>query len=373
MDEEQYDMLLELANAFLQSSRNVSTAELSEGLVVAFGDQYWDEPLAKPFSNYFNERDPKAVKPTPPQFPGGVRSESPMEIDGPTSQPLPQLSNSALQAATDLARDFPTELSEVRTALEGKATVNILANNGQGAPRVRSPQARNATHPYSNRVPVAGISLTPSSSSTPTPSFSAPAPSSPPDTIATPNIALLPGQSTLQNNWGMGKITATRQATIDYFLLRMVICCALAFSLLDNGFFTDFCIAMCPNYAVPDRPSFFVKHIASETAYVMKQLKQGGGDEIYTVHVTTPNRMSFLVEGLVLTGFSTSGESIFNRLLAVIALYLAVNFSLVVSDTTKNVKKCRRLICEKFPWILNCPDPCHQLNLLSPVQEGFTD
>ncbi|KAJ7654922.1 hypothetical protein B0H17DRAFT_956624, partial [Mycena rosella] len=37
----------------------------------------------------------------------------------------------------------------------------------------------------------------------------------------------------------------------------------------------------------------------------------------------------------------------------------------IVSDTTKNVKKCRALICAKFPWILNCPDPCHQLNLLA--------
>ncbi|KAJ6551064.1 hypothetical protein DFH09DRAFT_1086380 [Mycena vulgaris] len=36
-------------------SRNLSTTELSEGLVDAFGDQYWDKPLAKPFSNYFNE------------------------------------------------------------------------------------------------------------------------------------------------------------------------------------------------------------------------------------------------------------------------------------------------------------------------------
>jgi hypothetical protein len=39
-------------------------------------------------------------------------------------------------------------------------------------------------------------------------------------------------------------------------------------------------------------------------------------------------------------------------------------FSLVVSDTTASVKKCRQLICEKWPWILNCPDPCHQLNLM---------
>ncbi|KAJ7634203.1 hypothetical protein DFH06DRAFT_1003841, partial [Mycena polygramma] len=40
-------------------------------------------------------------------------------------------------------------------------------------------------------------------------------------------------------------------------------------------------------------------------------------------------------------------------------------FSMVVLDTTANVKKCRAFICEAFPWILNCPDPCHQLNLLA--------
>ncbi|KAJ7933484.1 hypothetical protein B0H13DRAFT_1855993 [Mycena leptocephala] len=130
-----------------------------------------------------------------------------------------------------------------------------------------------------------------------------------------------------------------------------------------------------------DYIAFFIKHIAAETAYVLKLLKvvlaqfihltlsfdgwsSKGGDKIYTVHITTPNRMSFLVEGLVLTGISTSGENIFHRLLAVLTLYVATNFSLVVSDTTKNVK-CRALICAKYPWILNCPDPCHQLNLLA--------
>lgn len=48
----------------------------------------------------------------------------------------------------------------------------------------------------------------------------------------------------------------------------------------------------------------------------------------------------------------------------IIVRYMAASFSLVVSDTTGNVKKCRRLICNKWPWILNCPDPCHQLNLM---------
>ncbi|KAJ6608185.1 hypothetical protein B0H10DRAFT_1816329 [Mycena sp. CBHHK59/15] len=51
--------------------------------------------------------------------------------------------------------------------------------------------------------------------------------------------------------------------------------------------------------------------------------------------------------------------------LQVLLFYAAVRFSMVVSDTTGNVKKCRALICTLYPWILNCPDPCHQLNLLA--------
>lgn len=48
----------------------------------------------------------------------------------------------------------------------------------------------------------------------------------------------------------------------------------------------------------------------------------------------------------------------------VIVRFVAKRISIVVSDTTGNVKKCRTMICKQWPWILNCPDPCHQLNLM---------
>jgi hypothetical protein len=37
---------------------------------------------------------------------------------------------------------------------------------------------------------------------------------------------------------------------------------------------------------------------------------------------------------------------------------------MVVSDTEANIKICHATICAFWPWILNCPDPCHQLNLM---------
>ncbi|KAJ7820819.1 hypothetical protein B0H14DRAFT_2599683 [Mycena olivaceomarginata] len=75
--------------------------------------------------------------------------------------------------------------------------------------------------------------------------------------------------------------------------------------------------------------------------------------------------MSYMVAGIILTGLSTTGETICENLKNILLLYTAVRFSMIVSDTTGNVKKCRELICKAFPWILNCPDPCHQLNLLA--------
>ncbi|KAK6966290.1 ribonuclease H-like domain-containing protein [Favolaschia claudopus] len=188
-------------------------------------------------------------------------------------------------------------------------------------------------------------------------------------------------QSSLDNMWGNSKITTVRQAIIDYLLLRLIVCCALAFSLCDNGFFRDFCNALCPGYSLPDRSNFVSYNLVVETENAMKQLQSlltsfihltmsfdgwssRRNDEIYTVHVSTPTRMSYLVAGIILTGLSTTGETICARLTEILVFYAAVRFSMIVSDTTGNVKKCRALICKKYPWILNCPDPAHQLNLL---------
>jgi len=158
--------------------------------------------------------------------------------------------------------------------------------------------------------------------------------------------------------------------------------------------------ARLPSYACPDRSAFFTKHIVAEAASLAKDLEKHltkfehntvsydgwsskGRAEIYTVHITTPwPRQSYLVEGLQLTGKSTDAETLFAGITAVsfvsrltsdtvvlkpqqiIIRFVAWRISIVVSDTTGNVKKCRAMICKKWPWILNCPDPCHQLNLM---------
>ncbi|KAJ3966015.1 hypothetical protein EV361DRAFT_1037172 [Lentinula raphanica] len=186
-------------------------------------------------------------------------------------------------------------------------------------------------------------------------------------------------QGTLEASWGETQITAI---------------------FVDSGFFRDFVKVLCPGYKIPDCSNFFATHIASEAVNVAGHLlnfltqfihlmlsfdrwTSKGGEEIYTVHITTPARRSFLIDGLDLTGKSTNADSLYDLISKIICDYAAFRFSMIVLDTTDNVKKCRQLICNQWPWVLNCPDPCHQLNLMMkdvmlgskkhPKIKGFSD
>ncbi|KAK6981691.1 hypothetical protein R3P38DRAFT_3459720 [Favolaschia claudopus] len=274
-----------------------------------------------------------------------------------------------LIACSKLQRDFPDAWEAFRDSFSNASASNVLTGKAV-APPVRE-KSRKAEDPNHDRVAIPGI--------------------------ATASTKAAPVQRTLGASWGSTeKMTAPRQSAIDYLLLRLLVCCSLAFALLDNGFFIDFCNALCSSYSVPDRSSFVTSRLAIETTYAMEQLQamvqsfihltlsfdgwsSRRKDEIYTTHVTTSACLSYLVAGIILTGISATGDKICEEL----TKYTAVRFSMVVSDTTGNVKKCRALICTKWPWILNCPDPCHQLNLLAkeimvgskefPKIKGFTE
>lgn len=50
-----------------------------------------------------------------------------------------------------------------------------------------------------------------------------------------------PTQTNPASSWGnTSALTAVRQDYIDHLLLRFIVCCAISFVILDNGFFFDF-------------------------------------------------------------------------------------------------------------------------------------
>ncbi|KAF8191997.1 hypothetical protein K438DRAFT_2136727 [Mycena galopus ATCC 62051] len=94
MDREQYNLLLELANSFLDTSQNLGTAELG---------YLWSEILGGQGGRTLQNPD-KMDKPTPPPFGG----EDSMDIDDPV-QPSTQPSNATLQATTLSINDERTQ------------------------------------------------------------------------------------------------------------------------------------------------------------------------------------------------------------------------------------------------------------------------
>lgn len=132
-------------------------------------------------------------------------------------------------------------------------------------------------------------------------------------------------------------MTEKQKMNIELIMFRMFICCALPWALLSSEFFVAFVFALAPAFVVPDRSSFFPKHLAQEvTAWSegFKQFLDGkihltlsfdgwstrARDELYTFHTTTPKRRSFFTEGHVFKGQSVTGDNllkvIFNKVRA---------------------------------------------------------
>jgi len=121
------------------------------------------------------------------------------------------------------------------------------------------------------------------------------------------------------------KITDQQKVRIEWLMFRMFICCALPWALMDSEFFIAFVLGLAPNFVVPDRSSFFPKHLAQEVAYWGEGFKKfienhshltisldgwstRTRDELYTFHTTTPKRRSFFTDGHVFKGESVTGS-----------------------------------------------------------------
>ena len=126
-----------------------------------------------------------------------------------------------------LQRDWPNKYKDVISALQDKSSEKVITGQ-TAAPAVRLPGKRKATDEHAGRVPISFASA--SSPELPETGSQSPLPSMSSVTL----------QTKLSQSWGDHKLTVVRQAKIDLMLLRFIVCCAIAFSIIDNGFFIDF-------------------------------------------------------------------------------------------------------------------------------------
>jgi hypothetical protein len=84
---------------------------------------------------------------------------------------------------------------------------------------------------------------------------------------------------------------------------------------------------------------------------------------VYTVHFTTADGRSFLIEGNEASDESHTGEHISHVLLTSMDLVGRLRFSGISGDSTGNTRVGRRLVVDAVPTIINLPDICHHSSL----------
>jgi len=111
-------------------------------------------------------------------------------------------------------------------ALVEMTTKHVVTGQAK-APAVREPSKWKVTNQNAGHVET---------------SFAPPVSSEVPSTAASGSSSAtgVTVQSKLSQSWGESKLMAAHQAIVDFHLLRFIVCCSIAFAVLDNGLFIDF-------------------------------------------------------------------------------------------------------------------------------------
>ncbi|KAI0634079.1 ribonuclease H-like domain-containing protein [Trametes polyzona] len=183
---------------------------------------------------------------------------------------------------------------------------------------------------------------------------------------------------------GMGAIAVTLgreelRKRADFCILKLMCVRNLLPTIVDTHEWKVFVHELNPRYEPTSSTTFVDKHIPSEAAQVrllqLEVLKgyhnltltyDGGSirkpQSVYTVHITTPDRRVFFVEGDEASREHHTAEYVKALITRVIKRVGEDRFSGICSDNTGNTRKARELLVLDLPYIINLQDCCHQLH-----------
>ena len=180
-------------------------------------------------------------------------------------------------------------------------------------------------------------------------------------------------------------MSAAARATSLRALLNLSISTADGRKLTDNQYMHAFGASLHGGFYFPYGSAWFDQAVTTEAVYYeieqRRLCREAGGNltlstdgqtlpgsvEIYPTHITLPTSRgfeSFLLNGHDINGDGTDGQSLFDLFLPDIEAIGPELFSAFVSDSAANVRKVRRMVADKYKWILSMPDVCHIFNLL---------
>jgi hypothetical protein len=172
-----------------------------------------------------------------------------------------------------------------------------------------------------------------------------------------------------------------RRHLLDYALTMFITVVGIPMVILDHPFTKNLFSVAAPWYKLPSASTFCDALLPRESVRVKQKtiaiLKSAmhltssfdglttpvNGISLYTHHATTPAGDSFLLEAHDNSGESHTAEFLHNQFRKDMEAVGVGKFSAQCSDGAANVKLCRQMTAEKYPWIMNFSDPSHFLNL----------
>jgi hypothetical protein len=189
-------------------------------------------------------------------------------------------------------------------------------------------------------------------------------------------------QSPLSDFLESTKLTDARRDSINAALGRFFVTCSIPFSVADHPFFIEFCKQLRPAYDPPCRTTISTNILHSEAATITLQIQRElqaeenitialdgwtdpSNQNLYNFVLMTSNRREYLWNIENVSSESITGEFLANHIEKIINVIGCSKIAGLVTDGAANCKVARRLIKEKYPYIITMWCIAHHINLIS--------
>jgi hypothetical protein len=192
----------------------------------------------------------------------------------------------------------------------------------------------------------------------------------------------LHSQSNITEHYEKFPTSLSKEDQINKALFKMIVCCNLPFSLIEHPFFVEFIKTLRNTYSLPSRWILSNTLFDQETSKINLKINRIIDKEInitiafdgwsnptsksiYDYCLITEERKEYLWCSKDYSGVSHTGIFLGEELIKIVEEIGPEKLAAVVSDNAANASLARKILCEKYPHILNIRCIAHCINLIT--------
>ena len=190
-------------------------------------------------------------------------------------------------------------------------------------------------------------------------------------------------QTNLDEHYDNFPTSLSKEDQINTALVKMFVCCNLPFSLIEHPFFIEFIKSIRNTYSLPSRwvlsNTLFDQEISRINLKLEKIINQETnitiafdgwtnltGQSIYDYCLITEERKEYLWCTKNYSEISHhTGAFLGEEIISIVDNIGPKKLAAVVSDNAPDARVARKLLCEKYPHILNIRCMAHCINLIT--------